>query len=119
MEQTYENLKQNVDTARAELDMAEQKITANQDTLDLFSDKPVAILNCKNVFSKVKAGATIEDGPFTVNCECFNEHEDCANRKCLHYPDNLIYMDACSKLSRVKAAFKDFQKSHQAEIVKE
>lgn len=104
--QDYDGLTEQLNQARSELKVAEQKITANQDTLDLFSDKPVVILNCKNVFKKVKAGATIEDGPFTVNCECFNENEDCCNRKCEHHPDNLIYMDARSKLFRINDRLK-------------
>ena len=118
MEQTYENLKQAVETARTELKTAEEKITVNQDTLDLFSDKPVAILNCKNVFNKVKAGATTEDIQYTVNCECFNENEDCCNRKCEHYPDNLNYLDARGRLLRVKDRLAALNQSGKIENVR-
>ena len=109
MAKSYEELKQHVENTRSNLMIAEQKITANQDTLDLFSDKPVAILNCKNVFKKVKVGATIEDGPFNVNCECFDESEGCCNRKCDHYAYNLAYMSACDELLRAKDALNNFK----------
>lgn len=118
MKQTCEILEQDVNNARLELCVAEQKITANQGTLDLFSDKPVAILNCKNVFSKIKAGATIEDGPFNVDCDCIKEHKDCCNRKCSHYPDYLNYVAACDKLVRLKSALNNLKKSRKIEIGK-
>lgn len=118
--QDYDGLTEQLNQARAELKTAEEKITAYQDMLDLFSDKPVAILNCKNVFKKVKAGATIEDGPFIVNCECFNENEDCCNRKCPHdrHSDNLDYVDARSKLFRVNDRLAAFKQSGKIENVR-
>lgn len=118
MEQTYEILKQTVETVRTELKTAEEKITANQDTLDLFSDKPVTILNCKNVFNKVKVGATTEDIQFTVNCECFNENEDCCHRKCDHHADNLNYLDARGRFLRAKDRLAAFKQSGKSENVR-
>ena len=116
--QDYDGLTGQLNQARTELKTAEEKITANQDTLDLFSDKPVAILNCKNVFKKVKAGATIEDGPLAVNCGLFDENEDCCNRKCEHHSDNLNYLDARSKLVRIKDRLNASIQSGKVENVK-
>ena len=107
MTQGYEVFEQNVKIACSNLQLAEQKITTQRpDVLDLLSGKPLHISNCKNVFSKIKAGAgsTTEDGPITVNCECFDEIEGCLNRKCLRYSDNLDYMVACDRLLQAKNA---------------
>lgn len=116
--QDYDGLTGQLNQARAELKTAEEKITANQDTLDLFSDKPVTILNCKNVFNKVKVGATTEDIQFTVNCECFDENEDCCHRKCDHHADNLNYLDARGRFLRAKDRLSAFKQSGKSENVR-
>ena len=111
MTQDYEFFKQNFDTARSNLNVAEQKITTQRpDVLDLLSGKGVSVSNCKNVFSKIKAGAgsTIEDGPITVNCECFDEIEGCFNRKCPRYSDNLDYMVASERLVQAENVLKSY-----------
>ena len=111
MTQDYEVFKQNFDTARSNLNVAEQKITTQRpEVLDLLSGKPLHISNCKNVFSKIKAGAgsTIEDGPITVNCECFDEFEGCFNRKCPRYSDNLDYMVASERLVQAENVLKSY-----------
>ena len=107
MTQDYEFFKQNFDTARSNLNVAEQKITTQRpDVLDLLSGKGVSVSNCKNVFSKIKAGAdsTIEDGPITVDCDCFDVEEVCSNRKCPQFPYNFDYMIACDRLLRAENA---------------
>ena len=119
MIQNKETLEQNVCKAREELNKAEEKIAAHQDTLELISDKPVKILNCKNIFNKVKVGAGLtEDVRFIVNCECFDEHDVCCNRKCNHLSDNLNYISACDKLLVAKKALADFKQSEKVELVK-
>ena len=119
MMQNEETLEQNVCKAHEELNKTEEKITAHQDTLELVPDKPVVILNCKNIFNKVKVGAGLtEDVQFTVNCECFDEHDVCCNSKCEHFSDNFNYMFACDKLWRAKEALADFKQSEKVEVVR-
>jgi hypothetical protein len=114
MAKNYEKLEQDVEFARSNLNVFEQKITTQRsDVLDLLSGKPVHVLNCKNVFSKIKAGAgsTIEDGLVTVNCECFDESEGCVNRKCPRYSDVLEYMAAYERLLKAESVLTNCGKS--------
>ena len=120
MEQTYEILKQAVETARTELKTAEEKITAQRpDTLYLFSDKPVTRWNCKNVFNNVKAvGAATYKLKLSVKCECFNENEYCCHRECYHYADNLNYLDARGRFLRAEDRLAAFKQSGKSENVR-